>query len=164
MLFCYVLREKLLNILLDSNIDNYQYFEAEVIHRRKHYTYYLFFIYGDNYDWVDYKNMKFWGESNRPYGDFYRQPHEQVGTQKKEIKVEVPEQFINWQKLYPDYPNRQYENLKLNHSNIHHDMIRIPSLIGNDYLVSESLKDKILQAGCTGIEFKSKDLKEQDIL
>ena len=156
--------EKILKILLDFNIDNYQYFEADIVYRKKHYTYYLFYIYGDNYEWINYKNMTFLGESNRPYGDFYRKPHEQFNTQKKEIKVEKPEQLINWQKLYPDYPNQDYECLKLNHSNINQDIIRTPSLLGNHYLVSERLRNKLIEVGCTGMLFRTEDSRGRSIL
>lgn len=158
-----LISEKLLKVLLDSNIENYQYFEADVFYRKKHYLYYFFFIYGQNYDLIDYKNMAFWGESQPPYSG-------RLGTfdlskiEKKEIKVEKPEQLINWQKLYPDYPNREYEALKLNHANIHCDMIRLPFLVGGYYFVSEELRDKIVEQQCTGISFRTKDWKERPIL
>jgi hypothetical protein len=154
--------EKLLQILLDSNIENYQYFEVDVIHRKKHYAYYLFYIYGQNYELVDYKNMVFWGESDPPYRHYYSDaPIE--STKKREIKVESPEQLINWYNLYPEYPNLRYENLKLNYTQIHHDMIRL-SLVAGDYFVSEKLRDRIIEQKCTGLAFRTKDWQEKDIL
>lgn len=162
--YALLISDKLLKVLLDSNIENYQYFEAEVVYRKKSYKYFFFFIYGQNYDLIDYKNMSFWGESQAPYSDQYREPHERVGTLKKEIKVEKAEQIINWQKLYPEYPNRHYEVLKLNYSNIHTDMIRTPNYLGNHYMVSEKLRDKIIEQGCTGISFRIKDWRERPIL
>lgn len=159
-----IVTEKLLKILLESNIINYQYFEADVIHRKKHYKYYLFFIYGNNYDLVDYKNMTFWGESQAPYSDQYRELHERVGTQKKEIKVNKIEQLSNWQKLYPDYPNWEYQNLIIKKEMIHTDMIRTPNFFGSNYYVSEKLKAKIVAAQCTGLDFKTKDWRDRDII
>lgn len=159
-----LISEKLLNIFLQSNIENYQYFEANVIYHKKDYKYYFFFIHGQDYSLVDYKNMVFHGVSNPPYSDFYRQLHEQEGTKRKEIKVETPSQIINWQKLYPDYPNREYEGLKLNHANIHTDMIRLPFLLDGSYFVSETLKNKIEAAKCTGLDFRTKDWRERPIL
>ena len=158
-----LISEKLLNVFLVSNIENYQYFEADVIYHKKHYTYYFFYIYGQNYDLVDYKNMVFYGETNTPYSDFYREPHEKVGRKRKEIKVEKPEQIINWQELYPDFPNRQYENLRLNYANITPDMIRTPALLGNHYMVSEQLKNRIEEAGCTGLKFTTTDFFNRTI-
>lgn len=155
--------EKLLKILIGSKIENYQYFEADVIHRKKHYTYYFFFIYGQNYDLVDYKNMTFYGESQPPYSH-------RLGTfdiekiKRKEIKVENSDQIVNWQKLYPDYPNLKYEDLKLNRTNIHVDMIRLPFLLGGGYYVSEDLHNKIIEQKCTGISFRTKDWSERPIL
>jgi hypothetical protein len=160
-----LISEKLLNIFLTSNIDHYQYFEANVIYHKKDYKYYLFFIYGQDYSLVDYQNMKFWGVSSLTYSDTYRSPgEERQGGKKKEIKVETLSQIINWQKLYPDYPNREYEALKLNHSNISTDMIRLPSLISSSYFVSEELKNKIEAAKCTGLDFRTKDWRERPIL
>jgi hypothetical protein len=159
-----IVSKRLLDVLFEFNIPFSQYFQVEVFHRKKQYTYYLFFIYNQSYDNVDYKNMKFIGESNPPYSDYYREPYEQIGTQKKEIKVESPEQLISWQKLCPDYPNWKYENLKLNRANIQVDMIRTPTLLGNHYFVSEQLKNKIEEAGCTGMQFRTKDIFERLIL
>lgn len=160
----FLITEKLLNIFLHSNIEHYQFFEANVIHRNKNYKYYFFFIYGQDYSLVDYQNMIFYGISNAPYSDFYREPHEREGVKKKEIKVETPSQIINWQKLYPDYPNREYEALKLNHANIHTDMIRLPLLLSGGYFVNEVLKNKIIEAKCTGVNFRTKDWQERTIL
>jgi hypothetical protein len=158
----FLVNEKLLRILLDSNIENYQYFEVDVIHRKKHYAYYLFYIYGQNYELVDYKNMVFWGESDPPYRHYYSDaPIE--STKKKEIKVDSPEQLINWRRLYPEYPNWSYENLKLNYTQIHHDMIRL-SLVAGFYFVSEKLRDRIIEQKCTGLAFRTKDWQEKDIL
>ncbi|MBL7818750.1 MAG: hypothetical protein JNL70_27370 [Saprospiraceae bacterium] len=159
-----IINEKLLKIFLEYKLESYQYFSTKVNHRKKQYNYYLFFIYGQNFDWVDYKNMKFIGKSNPPYSDFYREPHEKIGAQKKEIKVENPEHLINWQKLYPDYPNREYENVILNYANINSDMIRTPTLLGNHYLVSEALKNSIEQLGCTGMQFRTTDIFNRAIL
>jgi hypothetical protein len=158
-----LISERLLEILLSSNIENFQYFQVEIIHRKKIHKYYLCFIYGQNYDLVDYQNMKFWGVSSLTYSDTYRNPGEEMqGGKKKEIKVETPSQIMNWAKLYPDYPNLEYEHLKLNHANIHVDMIRPPLTVY--YLVSEELKNKIEAAKCTGIDFRTKDWRERPIL
>lgn len=159
-----LISEKLLKILLNSNVENSQYFKVDVIHRKKIHPYYLYFIYGQNYDLVDYQNMTFKGISVPPYSDFYRKPEEQEGVKKKVIKVETPSQLINWQKLYPDFPNREYEALKLNFTNIHTDMIRLPFLVNGGYFVSEALKNKIVEAKCTGIDFRTKDWQEKPIL
>ncbi len=159
-----LINEKLLKIFLESNIENYQYFEVSVFKGKKEYKYYLFYIYGQNYDLVDYKNMIFYGENYAPYSDQYREPHEKVGTQKKVIKVEQAEQLVNWQKLYPDFPNMIYDNLKLNYANIQDDMIRLPFLLGGFFMISENLRNKILVAKCTGVTFRTKDWNERNIL
>lgn len=160
-----LITEKLLNIFLSSNIENHQYFEANVIYHKKDYKYFLFFIYGQDYSLVDYQNMKFWGVSPLTYSDTYRNPGEEMqGGKKKEIKVETLSQIINWQRLYPDYCNREYETLKLNYSNIHTDMIRLPFLLDGSYFVSEALKNKIEAAKCTGLDFRTKDWRERPIL
>jgi hypothetical protein len=159
-----LISDKLLEILLTSNIENFQYFPVEIIHRKKTHKYNLYFIYGQDYSLVDYQNMKFWGVSSLTYSDFYREPHEREGGKKKEIKVESPFQIINWLKLYSDYSGREYEALKLNYANIHTDMIRLPSLLDGSYFVSEELKNKIEAAKCTGLDFRTKDWRERPIL
>ena len=151
-----IVSEKLLKVFLDSNIESYQYFEANVIYRKKDYKYFYFFIYGQNYDLVDYKNMKFWGESKPEYNHTIRE-YDMSTITRKEIKVEQPDQIDNWMKLYPNHPNMKYEVVKLNIENIKHDMVRLPFKIGGYYVVNEDLKNKILKAGCTGIDCIMKD-------
>ena len=144
-----LISEKLLNIFLQSNIENYQYFEANVIYHKKDYKYYFFFIYGQDYRLVDYQNMKFWAMDERYYYE--------NKTRRLEAKIDRPETLINWSKIktypYVEYPYLEYEALKLNHANIHTDMIRLPFLLDGSYFVSEELKNKIETAKCTGVDF-----------
>ena len=153
-----LISEKLLNIFLESNIENYQYFEANVIYHKKDYKYYFFFIHGQDYSLVDYQNMKFWAMDERYYYE--------NKTRRLEAKIDKPETLINWGKIktypYVEYPYLEYEALKLNHANIHVDMIKPPLTVY--YLVNEKLKDKIEAAKCTGVEFSTKDWRERPIL
>ena len=43
-------------------------------------------------------------------------------------------------------------------------MIRLPFLVNGGYFVSEALKNKIVEAKCTGIDFRTKDWQEKPIL
>ena len=145
----FLINEKLLNIFLQSNIEHYQYFESNVIYHKKDYKYYFFFIYGQDYSLVDYQNMKFWAMDERYYYE--------NKTRRMEAKIDKPETLINWAKIktypYVEYPYLEYEALKLNHVNIHTDMIRLPFLLDGSYFVSEALKSKIEAAKCTGVDF-----------
>ncbi len=158
-----IISEKLLKIFLDSNTENYQYFEANVIYRKKDYKYFYFFIYGQNYDLVDFKNMQFWGESEPEYSHKIGS-YDLSTITKKEIKITSVDQIIYWMKLYPTHPKMRYEVVKLNIENIKNDMVRLPFKIGGYYIVNEDLKNKILEAGCTGIGFVTKDWQEREII
>lgn len=156
--YAFLISEKLLNIFLQSNIENYQYFEAHAIYHKKDYKYYLFFIHGQDYSLIDYQNMKFWAMDERYYYE--------NKTRRLEAKIDKPETLINWNKIktypYVEYPYLEYEALKLNHANIHVDMIKPPLTVY--YFVNEKLKNKIEAAKCTGVEFKTKDWRDRPIL
>ncbi len=159
----FLISEKLLDIFLKANIEQYQYFVANVVYRKQNYKYYYFFIYGQNFDYVDYRNMVFIGESAQLVENNENGQGQWI-FQNKEIEVEGEEQIINWQQFYPNYPRWNYKNLKLNYANIKTDMIRIPTVFNNLYFVSDKLKTQIEQAGCTGMQFRTSDIFNREIL
>jgi hypothetical protein len=141
----FIISKKMLEVLLKHNIgDKFQYFPAEIRHRKKVYDdYYFFYSYDERDDFFLYEESMFayvmWDKSDRKPLTNIRKAEDLI-----ELRLRAPSGYlfvVEHLAINPEiYKNNE-------------DMVLCPS-ISVHFFISQRLRLALEYANCTGIAFK----------